>query len=1209
MFALGWLHVKRQGDFLKLMFFKKDDPFWEDKSILPSSKEEEKPASFVASKPAPAWPGWLVLIYIQAVLLVLLFVILLSLKADHSARACLAFCEPFIDKIVEYGKSLIEHAAFRSQLLGWGTFFLSFTIGIIGLVRHKKRGVRPYFLFMAAGLAALAQMSYFLNDVSRGSFLYSFAFLVLIGWRCFPKSYGPQLDFELASSDESSSHPKSQLWVHFVEAGFLLVISLVVIIYRFYALNQLPTLFDGEMVASMAVSTNPDSAFKLNYQFVNPFGWAPLGLIYFIMMGKAIYYFGSSLLTIRMLSAIVGVVLFNLVYYLLRRMGGRFAAITGSSLFAFSTIEIAWGRFDFFPFSYPSVFVILVCITSYLAFVKEKLLYFVLTAITMGLTYYLYPSGQVGFLIPVGVFFWAILTQKGFFKRCWWKLTFILIGVMLWVLGASVCAYLANGSWKLLNPLADEIVSQGTNRGQALWTIDKENWGIFDKLFFLIQNVFGNVVELVKSIHVSLVLPNFRATPIYGIPGHPATYLSGMVAVFIFMGAVVSLLSPTRKNTSFVLMWILVAMLPGILSSSPAARRLATLFPALYVLAGLVIARGLKAVDYMAGKWTGYLARGIFIMVVIPFFAIINGGWYFKQPIYYPPSTQMSQAIKPYVQPGSMVVAEIGLSDPYRLVNEVTFTLLDELSRPDKPAKWHLPRPEEWPWVAFNPKVNLDFWHYRHTKLSSMIPYHGKHPEWNRLTYIIHDMPDNQKKIELLQQIHPRAIVSHHDIYSQYDFYAIQTHYNSATIKQNVQPVAACKGVVVKGNQLIKNINVSIDRKASQPDSYDKKIEIESGLWVSQHDWLAFRIIGGGRQVKLFLNDQPVQQHQLFPMTEGINKLKIVMRQPSQLPIDLQFKIHPGNAYKTISSTNLLSPRLANVESLKPQPTEVYKGFHPPQKITTLDTDFNKDHDVSPSGRLVAMARDEDRWRLRVLNPQGKLISEWEHPLINIHHEVRYGVCFIGDETLAVLDSPSVLFYDINGNLLNELKLEMDVHGGLDIDANPAGEVFVACVDQQCVFYINSQTLETQRFRAKTTTNGSRWVPRTLSASANGHLAVLDDRERIHFFQKSNLPETPYQWKRVHHLEYNMNAPRFDTIRSTRFQVDDNGWLFLKYLPESEFRVMDQHEKRRIASNPENDLSLLLKNKCHQVMGFDEQNRLYIWNLRSHEILRLAPIE
>ena len=288
-------------------------------------------------------------------LLVLLFFVRLAVRMDSAGEACFPAAAPLIQWIVDSGRWLTMNAVHRASVLGWASFAVLTMLGVGGIVRKKRTGIRPALLLVAGGIAVLAQAFLFAGSRMRGCVLYAVMAILIAAWRFIPESLAPR---SADGPDSDSARDWISPWTLPMEILLLGLILVGTILYRFYALNHLPADFDGEMALCMAASTSRDGLLQINYGAPG-MPWSPLGLFYFLFLYIFEGLFGTTLLAVRMISAVVGVLVIPIFYALLRRMAGVTAALIGAALLAFSPIEIVWGRMDFFPLSYPSLFTLL----------------------------------------------------------------------------------------------------------------------------------------------------------------------------------------------------------------------------------------------------------------------------------------------------------------------------------------------------------------------------------------------------------------------------------------------------------------------------------------------------------------------------------------------------------------------------------------------------------------------------------------------------------------------------------------------------------------------------------------------------------------------------------------------------------------------------------------------------------------------------------
>ncbi|MFH1741553.1 MAG: glycosyltransferase family 39 protein, partial [bacterium] len=290
-------------------------------------------------QPPRAWPWWLISAYVAFLFMSLSAVIWGSLRADAAGEMCLASLTPLIQGIVQSGRWLSQDASQTVPALGWILFGLIGLLAVGGVVMRKRQGIRPALILAAGALAVLAQTACFSQIVLRGCVLYGAVAVLVLVWRVLPRSLGPGISEILKRNEDPGESSRKKVAFLLFEAFCLVLITLGTILYRFYALNHLPADFDGEMALYMAVSTSIDGLLKVHFVNSGLF-WSPLGLFYYLFLHISETLFGTTLLAVRFVPAIGGVLLIPLFYGLLRRLGGATAAIIGTAFLVFSPLEI-----------------------------------------------------------------------------------------------------------------------------------------------------------------------------------------------------------------------------------------------------------------------------------------------------------------------------------------------------------------------------------------------------------------------------------------------------------------------------------------------------------------------------------------------------------------------------------------------------------------------------------------------------------------------------------------------------------------------------------------------------------------------------------------------------------------------------------------------------------------------------------------------------
>jgi hypothetical protein len=194
---------------------------------------------------------------------------------------------------------------------------------VAAMAARRTAGRSVSLLFGGAALSVLAQTACFRGLKATGTVLYLFAGIGIVAAWTVARPGDP-----IRAPVEIPKRPTATEW------GFLAVVILLACVFHFYALNQLFNYFEGELSVYAAASTSLFGMLQANRGAWGP--WAPLGLLYYLPIGLSMTLCGSTLLAIRISSAAVGVLTVPLIYLLLRRVGGPFCAVVGTSLYGLS---------------------------------------------------------------------------------------------------------------------------------------------------------------------------------------------------------------------------------------------------------------------------------------------------------------------------------------------------------------------------------------------------------------------------------------------------------------------------------------------------------------------------------------------------------------------------------------------------------------------------------------------------------------------------------------------------------------------------------------------------------------------------------------------------------------------------------------------------------------------------------------------------------
>lgn len=520
-------------------------------------------------------------------------------------------------------------------------------------------------------------------------------------------------------------------WFVFAEVGCLVVITLVTIAFRFYSLNYIPNDFIGELVFMIVATSDLPTMVAVSGGSAPNAPWAPLGFLYFLLMGGMWRISGATVLTMRFAAAVSSVALGQVLYWFVRLLGGPLAAIVAISLYSVSSIEMVWGRHSMQPFSYPSIPVLLLSASTYLAITRFHLWYWIATAFLMGVAHHSFGSGYSAFLIPLGTYAWLLLFDRARFKRCGWKAPlFLIAGVVLWVLGPSLAFSAGTDSWRWFSPFDPRLASRAF-RG-AGWEGSIE--GLKVNVNYLLHRLF---VGSIGDVH---------QTPIGIFGPYPGTYLPPVATTLTTVGLVWLLVRRRSALTAVLLPTVVATVIPGLISYANAHRE-APFFPVLCAVGACAAASGLRRFRARFPR-LGTVAMFGLPLLIFPVMFARSGALYFSRPSGEPPSVTVTKAIKEQVSPGTVLLLDL----PYALGVDAAYLLFD--ASLVEPFAWDVLEEKDWPSIVDDPLPTYRHLFYRHSALKNRVE-ELKQMKWTRAVFIIHHLNDPERKVALLKEKYP----------------------------------------------------------------------------------------------------------------------------------------------------------------------------------------------------------------------------------------------------------------------------------------------------------------------------------------------------------------------------------------------------------------------------------------------------------------------
>ena len=673
--------------------------------------------SLSSATPAARAPQIQIAACASALLILLGSLTFISANDQAAGRLTLGFLQPAISLLSKF--SAFTEAEPLRRVTWWGGG-LALLLGIIGCIAQSMRRTRPAALVLLGCGTGLAAELLLLNGATSWGLLAFAAGLVLVS-RAVSHQNVPS--FEPAASVLPESRTE---WL---VLGMILVVAALL---RFYGLNRLPNFFEGELSAYSAGATRLGGIAAANKGLNGP--WAPLGLLYYVPIYLATSLLGTNLLALRISSAWVGVLTVPLLYFFARGISGRRTAQFAAMLFSLDQLHIGWSRTDVHPHGVTTWPALLLALCLLRALRTGKFRWWFCSALCMGLSWHQYPSGQSAVALPLLALGLLCFSNQKLPPRGQAALIFMPLGVLLWYFGLPLSYYVADWQWSWLNPFT--LTSVRTSWGVV------QDQSLAQQLWDVAALVSRNFYDLVQGIFIAAPQLHFQdQLPHYMRLG--ARTLAWPIAACFALSLPLLAKNWRRPEAIILFSFLVVAILPGVLSEKLYPKRASTFFPAAECCAAIFI-------SWFVQCSRGSLGRAGQVIAALPylgliFYAVLSCRLWFSEDRWQygiSPEEQIVRDLSSETQPNTIFIVDAGIS---YLEAKLTYLMLDQLSNPENRPNLWLRFKESgpaWDTLLSNPAQAVQYlerpdWTYHWTKLAPQLKESIQNQNWRRVVWIV----------------------------------------------------------------------------------------------------------------------------------------------------------------------------------------------------------------------------------------------------------------------------------------------------------------------------------------------------------------------------------------------------------------------------------------------------------------------------------------
>lgn len=528
------------------------------------------------------------------------------------------------------------------------------------------------------------------------------------------------------------------------ESALLLALFLLALVSRAWALNQLPSNFDAEMISTQ---TESRTAWGLAEFVRTEFVGTSNGLVT-PLTNRAVYgLFGVSITAMRVTALLWGLLGVGLFWTLARRLlGGRWGPAAATLLFVAAPEQLFWSRSEVSIFSPMAVIGLLFAHGGLSMTRRFRPAPVVLLGLLTPACRFFYTAAYVFVAYPVLLAGHAILLVRGAARRAVASLPVLLAGIGLWILSVSTAAAIVSGHFTFIHP--------ARVRGEDAW---RAGLPADARAAFVVKAQASRLLRNLASVAEGLTVHERYSTHwtqrAYVSPSHDATIGMGL-AVLAALGLGWLLGQPRERRSALLLLWLGLGLLPGCLSDEPDARRNAVMFTPLLLAAGLFVVAFVRLARARAGRAGGLLASLFGGLCIL---GVSSAGFasHLLLPVGPLVADQEIRFAAPLFSESDTVLHNLY----YREGKTIAFGQLDRLLSPSGPCYQYIER-DGLLRAAFAPECDFHEEVFRLTLPPEAIAARRAAAAPRRIGYLLSDKPPGPRLLALLREIHPKARVA-----------------------------------------------------------------------------------------------------------------------------------------------------------------------------------------------------------------------------------------------------------------------------------------------------------------------------------------------------------------------------------------------------------------------------------------------------------------
>lgn len=804
--------------------------------------------------------------------------------------------------------------------LGWAVTAATAALALLALRKGLRSGAPVALGALAALAATWGQLLLLETWLRPGWSLYVVAVLVAAAAGALaPLASVPGVPGLPRPDEPSGPGKRVSALPDWWESALLLALLLLALVTRGWALNELPTSFDSEMISTQ---TESRTAFGIKEFVRTELVGTSNGLITLLTNRAVFATLGVSITAIRVTALLWGLVAVGLFWALARRLlGGRLGPAGVTLLFVAAPEQLFWSRSEVSIFSPMAVIGLLFAHAGLSMVSRFRPAPVLLLALLTPACRFFYTAAHVLVVYPLLLAGHALLLVRGAARRALLSLPALLAAVGLWILSVSGAVAFVTGDFTFIHP--------ARVRGEEVWRAGlPTDARAAEVVTAQAGRLLGNLASVASGLTYQEGYVTHWTQRVWVSPSHNATIVMGL-AVLSALGLGWLLGQPRERRAALLLLWLGLGLLPGCLSDEPDARRNSVMFTPLLLVAGVFVVALVRLSRSRAGRAGGLVASGL---GGISLLAVAAAGFasHLLLPVAPIAADEQIRFTAPLFSKSDVVLHDLY----YRDGKTVAFGHLDRLLSRSGPCYQYIER-DGLLRAALVPECDFREEVFRLTLSPQAIAARREAAAPRRIGYLLSDRPAGLRLLALLKALHPGAGVAERRFGpAGQTLFAVET--DRADLGEAVRPERAAG--VVRGGFLVPRDGWFEVRVEGCPKA---ELDVGTGGWT-------------GRPAR--------------PLLAGVHVFRIARAAACAEPLRLVLSdARSGESLEPVLS----SPRVAALpEARAPEALQV-SGWGGATRLATFESPVS-DIAADGSGRVHVLMRREDVWEIVCIDADGR---------------------------------------------------------------------------------------------------------------------------------------------------------------------------------------------------------------------------------------------